>query len=48
MSPIAVQDLESPSEHIEYFSDLSVFPRPDADTRLKKLWAQHGDVQSPT
>ncbi|KAL1301564.1 hypothetical protein AAFC00_005801 [Neodothiora populina] len=46
MAPIAVADLESSASHIENVSDTSVFPSENADSRLKKLWAQHGDIQS--
>lgn len=48
MPPTALEDLEISSDHIENVSDQSVFPPPDADIRLKKLWAQHGHIQSST
>jgi len=48
MSPVAVADLENSSLEAPKDEYSSVFPSPDADVRLKKLWAQHGDVQSTT
>ena len=47
MAPIAIADLESGSNSGETDVGLSVFPPPNANIRLKKLWAQHGDIQSP-
>ena len=48
MSPIALTDAEGDSCRPLDAPTSSVFPHADADIKLRKLWVQHGDIQSPT
>ncbi|KAF1344851.1 male sterility protein [Delphinella strobiligena] len=46
MAPIAIADLEGETNDVLHTTDPSVFPSPNATIRLKKLWAQHGSIES--
>ncbi|OHF02524.1 male sterility protein [Colletotrichum orchidophilum] len=46
MAPIAMSDLQSSPSTLTV--DPTVFPAPDADEKLKKLWQLHGHPHSPT